>query len=44
MSTMRQRLLELAAFSDRAAEQLAKPELREHARLYRHDAAHLPHL
>ena len=35
MSTMRQRLLELADFSDGAAEQLSKPELREHARLYR---------
>jgi Ser/Thr protein kinase RdoA (MazF antagonist) len=42
MSTMRQRLLDLAAFSDRAAERLSKPELREHAQLYRYDAAHLP--
>ena len=42
MSTMRQRLLELAAFSDEAAERLSKPELHEHASLYRHDAAQLP--
>jgi aminoglycoside phosphotransferase (APT) family kinase protein len=42
MLTMRQRLLELAAFSDDAAEQLSKPALHEHASLYRHDAVHLP--
>ena len=42
MSTMRQRLLDLAAFSDRAAERLSRSELGEHAQLYRYDAAHLP--
>ena len=42
MITMRQRLLELAAFSDEAADRLSKPELHEHASLYRHDSVHLP--
>ncbi len=39
--TVHDRLLALAAFSDETAEQRRKPELSEHARLYRHDAARL---
>jgi len=39
---LRQRLLDLAAFSDLTATRLDRPELAEHAELYRHDAAHLP--
>jgi hypothetical protein len=41
MRTMSQRLLELATFSDDAAERLSKVELHEHASLYRHDAVHV---
>jgi aminoglycoside phosphotransferase (APT) family kinase protein len=42
VATLRQRLLDLATFSDHNAKRLHKPELSEHARLYRHDADHLP--
>jgi len=41
-AVLRERLFELATFSDTAARRLSKPELSEHARGYRHDAAHLP--
>ena len=41
MTVLQQRLLDLAAFSDDAAQRLSKPELHDHARLYRYDAAHL---
>ena len=41
---LRVRLEELAHFSDDFAERLGKPELHDHAELYRHDAAHLPQL
>lgn len=41
LTTLRQRLLELAAFSDDAAARLGNPELATHAALYRRDAAHL---
>lgn len=41
MGTVRERLVALAEFSDRMAETLGNPELREHARLYRRDAASL---
>jgi hypothetical protein len=41
VGTVRDRLLALAAFSDDSAERLRKPELSEHARLYRYDAARL---
>jgi aminoglycoside phosphotransferase (APT) family kinase protein len=36
-----ERLRDLATFTDQAASRLSKPELREHAILYRHDAAEL---
>lgn len=42
MAVLHQRLLALAAFSDDMAGRLDKPELGEHARLYRYDAANLP--
>lgn len=42
IATVRDRLLALADFSDQAARRLGEPELREHADLYRYDAAHLP--
>jgi len=42
ITVLHERLLALAAFSDDMAERLGKPELGEHASLYRHDAAHLP--
>jgi hypothetical protein len=35
------RLVELADFTDRAAERLSRPDMEEHARLYRRDAAQL---
>lgn len=38
---VRRRLLALAAFSDQAARRLGKPELSDHAVLYRHDAQNL---
>jgi hypothetical protein len=38
---LRERLDDLAQFSDETAERLDKPELHDHAVLYRHDAAHL---
>jgi Ser/Thr protein kinase RdoA (MazF antagonist) len=41
MEVLRERLLDLASFSDRAAERLGKVELTGHAHEYRHDAAHL---
>ena len=41
MTTVRDRLLALADFSDQAARRLGKRELHEHADLYRYDAAHL---
>jgi hypothetical protein len=41
---LRTRLEELARFSDSSAVHLGKPQLHEHARLYRHDAEHLPDL
>lgn len=41
-AVLRERLADLAAFSERMAARLDKPELSEHAKLYRHDAAHLP--
>ena len=41
---LRVRLDELAHLSDDFAERLDKPELHDHAMLYRHDAAHLPQL
>jgi aminoglycoside phosphotransferase (APT) family kinase protein len=42
VAVLRERLHELADFSDRMAQRLDKPELRDHAGTYRHDAAHLP--
>lgn len=39
---LRERLLDLASFSDNMATRLRKPELREHAHLYRLDARSLP--
>lgn len=42
IEVLRERLHDLARFSDRAAQQLDKQELSKHATLYRHDAAHLP--
>ena len=42
ITVMHERLLDLAAFSDRTAQRLGKPELSAHAQAYRHDAAHLP--
>jgi aminoglycoside phosphotransferase (APT) family kinase protein len=44
MGVVHERLLELADFSDRMAVELPRPELTEHARLYRWDADHLPRL
>lgn len=41
LAVLRERLLALAEFSDRASERLGKPELVEHARHYRYDAAQL---
>lgn len=41
-SVLRDRLLELAGFSDRMADELGRPELRDHAVQYRRDAAALP--
>ena len=41
---LRERLDELARLSDDFAERLHKPDLHDHAALYRHDAAHLPQL
>ncbi|HET7280550.1 MAG TPA: phosphotransferase [Dermatophilaceae bacterium] len=41
IAVLHQRLLELADFSDRTAQRLHKPELSDHAKLYRRDAAHL---
>ena len=38
LDTVRERLVALAVFSDQMAESLGKPELREHADLYRRDA------
>jgi hypothetical protein len=38
LAVLHERLLDLAAFSDRAALRLHKPELNEHAELYRRDA------
>lgn len=42
LRTLRERLLELASFSDDAARRLGRPELAEHAVRYRADAAGLP--
>jgi phosphotransferase family enzyme len=42
LEMVRRRLVELAEFSDAAARRLGKPELSDHARLYRYDAEHLP--
>lgn len=42
IAVLHERLLNLATFSDSAAHRLGKPELSDHATLYRHDAAHLP--
>lgn len=42
IATLRQRLLDLATFTDHSARRLHNPELGDHARLYRHDAEHLP--
>lgn len=39
---LHERLLDLADFSDRMAQTLDRPELSDHATLYRHDAASLP--
>ena len=41
ISVLHERLVELAAFSDDMAIGLGKPELGEHAKLYRYDAARL---
>lgn len=41
LPVLHERLLELAAFSEDMALRLGKPELSEHAQLYRFDAAHL---
>lgn len=41
LAVLHERLLAPAAFSDRAAQQLGNAELREHASLYRADAAQL---
>lgn len=41
LAVLHERLLALAAFSDHMAQRLDKPELSEHASLYRYDAAHL---
>ena len=41
---LRERLHDLARLSDDFAERLDKPDLHDHAMLYRHDAAHLPQL
>ena len=41
IAVLRQRLLELADLSDRTAQRLHKPELSDHAKLYRRDAVHL---
>lgn len=41
ITMLHERLVELAAFSDDMAVRLGKPELGEHAKLYRHDAARL---
>ncbi|HTZ45231.1 MAG TPA: phosphotransferase [Jatrophihabitans sp.] len=38
LAVVRERLVELAAFSDRMAVELGRPELHEHAAGYRHDA------
>jgi hypothetical protein len=42
IDALRERLKELAALSDELAEGVDKPELHDHADLYRYDAAHLP--
>ncbi|MCW2844747.1 MAG: aminoglycoside phosphotransferase family protein [Nocardioides sp.] len=42
IAVLHERLLALADFSDDMAERHGKPELGEHATLYRYDAAHLP--
>ena len=42
ITVLHERLRELAAFSDDMTVRLGKPELGEHAKLYRHDAALLP--
>jgi Ser/Thr protein kinase RdoA (MazF antagonist) len=42
ISMLHERLLALAAFSDRAADRLGNSQLSEHANLYRLDAAQLP--
>ena len=41
IAVLHDRLLALADFSEEASERLGKPELPEHARLYRYDAARL---
>ncbi len=42
VAVLHERLLELAALSDDMAVRLGKPDLHEHATLYRYDADHLP--
>lgn len=42
LPVLRERLVDLAEFSDRMAQELNKPELHQHAELYRSDAARLP--
>jgi hypothetical protein len=41
LTVLSRRLVELADFTDRAAERLSRPDMEEHARLYRRDAAQL---
>lgn len=44
LAVLHRRLLDLADFSDSAAQRLGMPVLSDHATLYRHDATHLPHI
>jgi hypothetical protein len=41
LTVLSRRLVELADFTDRAAERLSRPDMEEHVRLYRRDAAQL---